>query len=74
MSYSSDKEVVFALMRRVNYNKSIEEIEYDLGYDMGDYSFGAGDGKELRKKIVDSIKMLKIQFDKVFNEQDNTVR
>ncbi len=73
MSYSSDKEVVFAFMRRVNYNQTWEEIEYGLGYDFGDYRFGKGDNKELRQKIIDSIKFMKIQFDKVFDENDNTI-
>ena len=72
MEYSNDKEVVFALMRRVDYNKAWAEIDYDLSYDMGDYSFGKGDGKELRQKIVDSIKFMKIQFNKVFDENHNT--
>lgn len=72
MAYNSDKEVVFAFMRRVDYNKTWEEIEYALGYDFGDYYFGRGDSKELRQKITDSIKFMKIQFDKVFNEDGNT--
>jgi len=72
MSYNNDKEVVFALMRRVDYNKTIEEILFDLGYDMGDYSFGKGDGSELRKKIVDSIRLLKLKFDGVFDDNGNT--
>lgn len=72
MGYDNDKEVVFALMRRVDYNLTWEEIEYNLGYDMGDYNFGKGDGKELRKKIIDTIKFMKIQFDGVFNSDNNT--
>lgn len=72
MEYNNDKEVIFALMRRVDYNKTFEEIDYDLGYDMGDYSFGKGDSNELRTKIVDAIKFMKIQFDKVFDENNNT--
>ena len=72
MGYNSDKEVVFAFMRRVDYNKSWEDIEFGLGYDFGDYQFGKGDGKELRKKIKDSIKFMKIQFDGVFNDDNNT--
>ncbi len=72
MSYKNDKEVVFALMRRVDYNQSWEEIEYGLGYDMGDYNFGKGDGKELRLKIIESIKFMKSQFDGVFNNENNT--
>lgn len=70
--YSSDKEVVFALMRRVDYNKSWDEIEFGLGYDMGDYAFGKGDGRDLRTKIVASIRFMKSQFDGVFNDEDNT--
>jgi hypothetical protein len=72
MSYNNDKEVVFAFMRRVDYNQTWEEIEYQLGYDFGDYNFGKGDSKELRLKIKDSIKFMKIQFDQVFNEDNNT--
>ena len=72
MAYNNDKEVIFALMCRVDYNKTWEEIDFGLDYDMGDYSFGKGDGKELRTKIVDAIKLIKIQFDKVFDEDDNT--
>lgn len=72
MGYNSDKEVVFAFMRRVDYNQTWEKIEYGLGYDFGDFRFGKGDGKELRKKITDSIKFMKIQFDKTFDENNNT--
>jgi hypothetical protein len=72
MGYNNDKEVVFAFMRRVDYNQTWEEIEYQLGYDFGDYNFGKGDSKELRLKIKDSIKFMKIQFDQVFNEDNNT--
>jgi len=72
MAYNSDKEVVFAFMRRVDYNQTWEEIEYGLGYDFGDFRFGKGDTKELRQKITDSIKFMKIQFDKVFDDENNT--
>lgn len=72
MAYNNDKEVVFSFMRRVDYNQTWEEIEYGLGYYFGDYNFGKGDSKELRQKIKDSIKFMKIQFDKVFNEEGNT--
>ena len=72
MEYRNDKEVIFALMRRVDYNKSWEEIEFDLGYDMGDYSFGNGDNRELRAKIIGSIKFMKIQFDTIFDDDNNT--
>lgn len=68
----TDKEVVFAFMRRVDYNQTWEGIEYGLGYDFGDYTFGKGDSKELRQKIKDSIKFMKIQFDKVFDDDNNT--
>jgi len=72
MEYNNDKEVVFAFMRRVDYNQTWEEIEHDLGYDFGDYVFGEGDSKELRKRITDSIKFMKIQFDKVFDDKGQT--
>lgn len=36
--------------------------------------FGNGDNSELRKKIFDTIKFMKIQFDGVFNDDNNTVR
>lgn len=74
MQYSSDKEVVFAFMRRVDYNKTWEEIDFELGYNFGDYNFGKGDtaNSELRRKIKDTIKFMKIQFDGVFDDNDNT--
>lgn len=72
MAYENDKEVIFAFIRRVDYNKSWQEIEYGLGYDFGDYDFGKGDSKELRTKITDAIKFMKIQFDGIFNEDNNT--
>lgn len=74
MAYNNDKEVVFAFMRRVDYNKSWEEIEYDLGYDFGDFNFGKGDSRELRTRITDTIKFMKIQFDKTFDDDNNTVK
>jgi hypothetical protein len=74
MGYSSDKQVVIAFLNTIDFNKTWEEIEYDMGYDMGDFSFGKGDGKELRKKIKDTAKFMKLQFDGVFDEQGNTKR
>jgi hypothetical protein len=72
MAYSNDKDVVFSFMQRVDYNKSWEEIEYELGYDFGDYNFGKGDSNELRQKIKNCIKFMKIEFDNVFDEKSNT--
>lgn len=72
MGYNSDKEVVFAFLRRIDLNKTWEEINHDMGYDFGDFHFGKGDGKELRTKIRETAKYLKIQFDGVFNENNNT--
>ena len=74
MEYNSDKEVVFAFMRRVDYNQTWKEIEFGLGYDFGDYNFGKGDTPELRQKIKETIKFMKIQFDGVFNEDNDTVK
>lgn len=72
MSYNSDKDVVFAFLQRINFNKEWKDIDYGLGYDFGDFNFGKGDGKELRNKIRETVKYLKIQFDGVFNEDNNT--
>ena len=72
-TYNNDKEVIFAFMRRVDYNQTWEEIEFGLGYDFGDYYFGKGDSAELRQKIKESIKFMKIQFDKVFDNDHNTI-
>lgn len=72
MSYDNDKHVVFSLIKRVDYNKSVEDIMFDLGYDMGDYNFGKGDNQVLREKIINSILFLKTQFDGVFDDQLNT--
>jgi len=72
MGYSNDKEVVFTFIQKVDFNKSWEDIEWELGYYFGDYNFGKGDSKELRQKISDTIKFMKIQFDGIFDENDNT--
>lgn len=74
MEYNSDKDVIFAFMQRVDYNQTWEEIEYELGYNFGDYRFGDGDSSELRSKIKETIKFMKIQFDKVFDDKNNTVK
>ena len=72
MEYKSDKDVIFSFMRRVDYNKTWEEIEHELGYNFGDYNFGKGHDSKLVQKISDTIKFMKIQFDKTFDENDNT--
>lgn len=72
MGYNNDKQVVFSFLRRIDFNKSWNEIEIDMGYNFGDFHFGKGDGKELRQKIKETAKYLKIQFDGVFNEENNT--
>jgi hypothetical protein len=71
--YNSDKEVVFSFLQRVNYNESWEDIEYGLGYDFGDFNFGKGDSTELRKKIKETIKFMKTQFDGIFDNKNNTI-
>ena len=72
MKYKNDKDVVFAFMRRVDYNKTWEEIEDEIGYYFGDYNFGKGNDSKLIQKISDTIKFMKIQFDKTFDENGNT--
>ena len=72
MKYKNDKDVVFAFMRRVDYNKTWEEIEDEIGYYFGDYNFGKGHDSKLIQKISDTIKFMKIQFDKTFDENGNT--
>ncbi len=72
MSYSSDKQVILSFIMRVNFNDSWEDIEVGLGYNFGDYNFGKGDNKDLRLKIKDTIKFMKIQFDGIFDENNNT--
>jgi hypothetical protein len=72
--YNNDKDVVFALMKRVDYNKSWEEIDHDLGYDMGDYNFGKGDNRQLREKIVDTIRQIRLHLIGVFDDEGNTSR
>jgi hypothetical protein len=72
LGYSNDKHVIFSFIQRVDFNKSWEDIEYELGYNFGDYHFGKGDNKELRQKIEDTIKFMKIQFDNVFDDENNT--
>lgn len=72
MGYNNDKEVVFAFLRRVDYNKGWKEIESDLLYDFGDFNFGKGHTPELRNKITETIKYLKIQFEDVFDEDGDT--
>ena len=72
MAYKNDKEVVFAFMRRIDYNQTWEEIARGIDYDLGDFNFGKGDSKELRDKIVQSVKFLKIQFDNTFDDKGNT--
>ena len=72
MAYSSDKHVIFSFMMRVDFNKDWKGIEFDLGYNFGDYNFGQGDTRELRNKITETIKYLKIQFDGIFDENGNT--
>ena len=74
MGYKNDKAVIFSLIKRVDYSKTQVQIDFDLGYDMGDYNFGAGDSAELRKKIRDTIAIIKIQFNGVFDEECNTIK
>ena len=74
MGYSSDKQVVFSFLSRIDFNESWEDIEYGMGYDFGDFNFGKGDSKQLRQKIKETAKYMKIQFDGVFDENNNTKR
>lgn len=38
-THPHDQSMIFNILSAIDYSKPWEEIEYGLGYDLGDYSF-----------------------------------
>lgn len=38
-NYKNEQEMLFAFLSTIDYSKTFEEIEYDMGYDLGDWAF-----------------------------------
>jgi hypothetical protein len=66
--YSNQQSMIFNLLKNIDYSQTWEQIDYDLGYNLGDYNFGNND-KECRKLVRSSAKMLWAIFNGVINSK-----
>jgi hypothetical protein len=66
--HESTKAMMFFLLKRIDYSKSWERIEYDLGYDLGDYSF---ENKECYKKVRALAKHIWVELNGFIDENGN---
>lgn len=39
MTHKNDQEMIFNILKNIDYSKEWKEINYELGYTLGDYSF-----------------------------------
>jgi hypothetical protein len=69
--YSNQQSMIFNLISHLDYSKSWDEIEYGLGYDLGDYNFGQND-VECRKMVIDGAKVLWAVFNGRLNTDGDT--
>lgn len=53
MHHDSIKAMIFYFLKRIDYNKSWEDIEYGMGYDFGDFNFGPN-----HIRVVDRVRRL----------------
>lgn len=65
-SYSNQQSMIFNLLSNIDYSETWEEIDYGLGYNLGDYNFGKNDS-ECRKLVRQSAKLLWATFNGVLN-------
>ena len=48
MTHENEQAQMFYLLKHIDYSKKWEDIEYELGYDLGDHVFT---GKETYSKV-----------------------
>jgi len=66
--HDNQKSMLFYFLERINYNDTWENIEYGMGYDLGDYCFT---NPELREKIYRLARQIHIELNGVFNKEGN---
>lgn len=69
-TYGNQQAMIFNLVSNIDYSQTWEEIDYGLGYNLGDYSFGKNDG-ECRELVRQSAKLLWTVFNGVINSYGN---
>jgi hypothetical protein len=55
MKHISEQVQIFYILSRIDYSKTWEQIEYELGYDLGDHYF---ERKEAYAKVKEAAKHL----------------
>ena len=55
MTHESEQAQIFYILRNIDYSQKWEDIEYDLGYDLGDHRF---DSDETYNKVILAAKNL----------------
>ncbi len=68
MSHKNEKGMMFYFLQTVNYNQTWEQIESDIGYDLGDYRFK---NQETYGKICRLVKQNWLELKDYFNEEGN---
>jgi hypothetical protein len=62
MTHDSAQDMMFYLLKRIDYTQTWEKIEYGLGYDLGDYSF-------TDRSYYDKTRLCAFQIWSVLNEK-----
>lgn len=53
MTHENVKSMIFYFLERIDYSKTWEEIEFEIGYDLGDFNF---ENKECYAKVRSLVK------------------
>lgn len=54
-THKSDQSMMLYLISTIDFSQSWDDIEYGLGYDLGDYSFGNKEWYSKTSKIAKAI-------------------
>ena len=69
MTHESEQAQVFYILQRIDYSQTWEQIEYGLGYDLGDHWFK---NKDTYDKVRSAAKHLWVEFNGFFTSKGNS--
>ena len=68
MVHKTEQSQMFYILKSIDYSKTWEQIEYDLGYDLGDHLFRHNDTYQ---KVRDAAKNLWVVLNGYLNSNGN---
>lgn len=71
MRHENEQAQMFYILERIDYSQKWEDIEYGLGYDLGDHRFQSN---ETRSKVRFAAKNLWVVFNGFLNKKGEPIK